>query len=515
MNSNISIQKDSNKKKGMARFLDWVERVGNRLPHPFTLFVYLVLGVIIISFIVSRFGVQVKHPVKDEVIVVKNLLSGEGLKYILLNLISNFVRFKPLGLVLTMMIGIGLAEQTGLMSAFMRKFILGASEKLLIMAIFLIGICGNIASDAAVIIVPPLAGAIFYSVKKNPLVGIAAGYAAACAGFTANLIVAGTDALLAGITEEAAHIVDETITVSPLVNYYFMFVSTLVLTVVGAWITTKYVAKQAGPYTVKDKTIKLEENYNMMENEKKGLKSAGKVSIVYWCIIVLALIPKTSPLRNVNGGLIPSTFIKAIVPFILFWFIAIGIAYGKKSGSIKTDADIPRLMGKAMEGMAGYIVLVFVISQFVSYFNWTNLGLVIAVSLGNVLKAANFTGFGMIVCVVLITMFINLFIGSGSAKWALLAPVFVPMFLMLGYSPAFAQLAYRVGDSATNAITPLFPYFPILIGFMKKYDDNLGMGTAMSYLMPYTIGFGLVWIIMMAVWFYLKLPLGPGANVFL
>ncbi len=515
MNSNISIKNNKSKKKGIARFLDWVERVGNKLPHPFTLFVYLVLFVIIISFIISRFGIQVKHPVNDEIIIVKNLLSVEGLKYILLNLISNFVEFKPLGLVLTMMIGIGLAEQTGLMSAFMRKFILGASEKLLIMSIFLIGICGNIASDAAVIIVPPLAGAIFYSVKKNPLVGIAAGYAAACAGFTANLIVAGTDALLAGITEEAAHIVDETVTVSPLVNYYFMFVSTLVLTVIGAWITTKYVEKQAGPYTVTDKTIENEEDYKMKENEKKGLKIAGKVTLIYWGIILLALIPKTSPLRNPDGGLIPSTFISSIVPFILFWFIAIGIAYGKKSGSIKTDADIPRLMGKAMEGMAGYIVLVFVISQFVSYFNWTNLGLVIAISLGNLLKAANFTGFGMIVCVILITMFINLFIGSGSAKWALLAPVFVPMFLMLGYSPAFAQLAYRVGDSATNAITPLFPYFPILIGFMKKYDDNLGMGTAMSYLMPYTIGFGLVWIIMMAVWFYLKLPLGPGANVFL
>lgn len=342
------------KKSFFYRFLDFVEKAGNKLPHPFTLFVFLTLGVVLISFIVAKAGVQVKHPVKDEMVVARNLLSKEGIQYMLLNLISNFTGFRPLGLVLTMMIGIGLAEQTGLMSAFMRKFILGAPERLLLMAVFLIGICGNLASDAAIIIVPPLAGAIFYGAKKNPLVGVAAGYAAACAGFTANLLIAGTDALLAGITEEAAKIIDPSITVSPTVNYYFMFISTLVLTVVGAWITTKFVEKQAGEYKPQGEISLDDVEFEVSEEESKGLKSAGIVTLIYWAIIILALIPQTSALRNAEGGLVPSPFLKGIVPFILFWFIAIGIAYGRKVGKIKSEADIPKLMSTAMKDMSGY-----------------------------------------------------------------------------------------------------------------------------------------------------------------
>ncbi|SKC45617.1 AbgT family transporter [Maledivibacter halophilus] len=499
----------------LYRFLKKVEIVGNKLPHPFFLFVGLVAIVIFLSLILSKIGIQVKHPVKDEIVVVKNLLSREGIRYMILNLLNNFTSFRPLGLVLSMMIGIGLAEQAGLMSAFMRKFILGAPEKLLIMSIFLIGICGNIASDASIIIVPPLAGAIFYGAKKNPIVGVAAGYAAACAGFTANLLIAGTDALLAGITEEAAHIIDPSITVSPLVNYYFMFVSTILLSIVGTWITKRYVEKQAGEY-IADENIQTDINeYQLSESESKGLRRAGLITLIYWGIIIIALIPKNSVLRADDGGIISGTFIKGIIPFILFWFIAVGIGYGRKAGTIKQSADIPKLMSKAMAGMASYIVIVFVIAQFVNFFNWTNLGLVLAVNMANLMKATNFTGLPMVIGVLFITMFINLFLGSGSAKWALLSPVFVPMFMMLGYSPEFAQIAYRIGDSTTNAISPLFPYIAIVLGFMQKYKKDAGLGTLFSLLLPYTIGFGLIWILQIAVWFIFKLPLGPGASIFM
>lgn len=503
------------KKSVLYRFLKWVELAGNKLPHPFLLFVGLVVVVMVLSLVLSQMGVQAKHPVKDEVVVVKNLLSKEGIQYIILNLLKNFTGFRPLGLVLSMMIGIGLAEQAGLMSAFMRKFILGAPEKLLIMAIFLVGICGNIASDAAVIIVPPLAGAIFYGAKKNPLVGVAAGYAAACAGFTANLVIAGTDALLAGITEEAAHIIDPNVMVSPLVNYYFMFASTIVLTIVGTWITKRYVEKQAGEYVPEGGLEANTDEYELTDNENKGLRSAGFATLIYWGIIIAVLIPQNSVLRDANGGIINGPFIKGIIPFILFWFITVGIAYGRKSGTIKEGADVPKLMTKAIEGMASYIVFVFVIAQFVSFFNWTNLGLILAVKMGELLKLANFTGFPMVISVVLVTMFINLFLGSGSAKWALLSPVFVPMFMMLDYSPEFAQLAYRIGDSTTNAISPLFPYIAIVLGFMQKYKKDAGLGTLFSLLLPYTIGFGILWIIQLAVWFFFKLPMGPGAGIFM
>ncbi len=497
------------------KMLKKVEVAGNKLPDPFILFVGLVGLVIVISFILSNMGVQAMHPVKGESVAVRNLLSREGFDYMIRNMLSNFTGFRPLGLVLSMMLGIGLAEKAGLMSSFMRKFILGAPEKLLIMAVFLIGICGNIASDAAVIIVPPLAGAVFYGAKKNPLAGVAAGYAAACAGFTANLVIAGTDALLAGITEEAAHIIDPTITTSPLVNYYFMFASTLILTVAGTWITKHYVEKQVGEYVPEAGLETGVQDFELTTDEQKGLRSAGIATLLYWGAIIAVMIPKSSILRGANGGITNGLFIKGIIPFILFWFIFVAIAYGKKVGTIAKAEDVPKLMTKAIEEMAGYIVFVFVIAQFVSFFNWTNLGLVLAVKMGDVLKASGFTGFPMVVSVVVVIMVVNIFLGSGSAKWALLSPVFVPMFMMLDYSPEFAQLAYRIGDSTTNAISPLFPYIAIVLGFMQKYKKDAGLGTLFALMMPYTIGFGLIWIIQLAVWFYFKLPLGPGASVFM
>ncbi|MCT4618185.1 MAG: AbgT family transporter [Marinisporobacter sp.] len=506
---------NSNKKKGLFyRFLDFVERTGNKLPHPFNLFVILTLTVVLVSVVLSAMEIQAKHPSKDEIIMAKSLLSKEGLRYMVLNVTKNFVNFKPLGLVLTIMLGIGMVEQTGLMSAFMRKFIMGMPEKLIIAAIFLIGICGNVASGSSIIIVPPIAGAIFYGIKKNPLVGVAAGYAATCAGFTANLIIVGTDALLAGITEEAAKIVDPSLAISPAINYYFMIASTIVLTIVGVWVTS-FIEKRAGKYSPKSEVcIEDDVTTEITKEEEKGLKSAGIATVIYWALVGISLIPESSPFRSDTGGLIPSPFLKGIVTFLFLWFLTMGIAYGVTSGKIKKGADIPTMMGNIISSLGGYIVLTFIIAQFVSYFNWTNVGLILAVSAGKLLNAINFTGMPMIICIILFSAFVNLFIGSGSSKWALLAPVFVPMFMMLGYSPAFAQVSYRIGDSMTNCITPLFPYFPIMLGFLKKYDPDAGVGTVMSMTVPYSLVFGIVWIIQLIIWYALKLPLGPGATIF-
>lgn len=504
------------KKTFFSRFLDLVERSGNKLPHPFILFVILCLVVIGASFIINMLGVSVSHPVTGEAIEAQNLLSAEGVQWMVLNLIENFTGFAPLGLVLTMVLGIGLAEKVGFMSAFMKKVMLGAPEKLLLMSVFFIGIIGNIASDAAVIIVPPLAGALFYGTKRNPLVGIAAGYAAACAGFTANIVIAGTDALLAGITQEAAQTMEPGIVISPAVNYYFMIVSTLILTVVGAYVTKKFVEPQAGEYIPPEGFVMDEDEFTVSEIESKGVIRAGIASLIYWGLIVAMLIPQDSPFRGEEGTIVPSPFLSGIVPFILFWFIIVGIVYGKTVGTIKTNADIPKYMTKAMEGMAGYIVLVFVIAQFVEYFNWTNLGMILAVSSADIIDTLGVSGLPMVIGVLLVSSVVNLFIGSGSAKWALLSPVFVPMFMVLGYSPEYAQLAYRIGDSVTNAITPLFPYFPIVLGFFAKYDESKAkIGTVMAMIMPYTLAFGIIWIIMLAVWHIGGLPLGPGGNILL
>src|SRR6056297_2624948 len=295
------------KKSAVHKFLNFVEKWGNKLPHPFTLFVILTAFLVLLSFIVGIAGVAVDHPTKDTVVEARNLLSGEGVQYMILNLLDNFTGFRPLGLVLGMMLGIGLAEKAGLMSAFMKKFMLGAPERLLLAAIFLIGICGNIASDAALIIVPPLAGAIFYGTNRNPLVGVAAGYAAASAGFTANLVIAGTDALLAGISEEAAMIIDPTITVSPLVNYYFMIVSTILLTIGGTWITKKFIEKQAGEYTPEEGMDINVAEFELTESENKGLRAAGITTLIYWGIIIALMIPQSSILRSDAGGIIDGT----------------------------------------------------------------------------------------------------------------------------------------------------------------------------------------------------------------
>lgn len=495
--------------------LKWIENAGNKLPHPFIMFIWLIVILVILSAVFGSMGVSVQHPAKDEVVAVNSLLTKDGLQYILANTIKNFSGFAPLGLVLSMMLGIGLAEQSGLMDSFMKRFILGAPEKLLLFTVFLIGICGNIASDAAAVVIPGLAGAIFYGAKKNPIVGIIAGYAAANAGFSANLIIAGTDVLLASITAESAKIIDPAAQVSPLVNYFFMAASTILLAIVGTWITSKIVVKIAGEYIPEGQIADQTKEFNLGKKEIQGLRSAGLVTLIYWGIIVAALIPITSPLRGDGGSIISSPFINGIVPLLLGWFIAIGIAYGQKVGTVKRSADVPKLMAKSIEGMSSYIVLVFVMAQFIGFFNWTNLGLVLSVKLADVLKAANFTGFSMVVAVILITMFINLFIGSGSAKWALLAPVFVPMFMMLDYSPAFAQVAYRIGDSTTNAITPLSPYFAIALGFMQKYKKDIGVGNFFSLALPYVLGFGIMWTLLLGVWYAMNLPLGPGAGIFL
>jgi aminobenzoyl-glutamate transport protein len=514
MRRTVVAMEKSERKSPFYRFLDWVERVGNKLPDPFTMFVALIVIVLALSFVLAKLNVQIKHPTKDQMVMAKNLLSGDGLKFMFVNVTKNFVGFAPLGLVLTMMLGIGLAEQVGLMNAFMKRFIIGAPKQLLVTAIILIGICGNLASDASIIIIPPLAGAIFYGAKRNPLVGIAIGYSACCAGFTANLLIVGTDALLAGITQEAAKIIDANVTVNPAVNYFFMFVSTILLTVAGVWVSAG-LEKRMGTYTPKAGFKVEETSMEVTAEEKKGLRAAGIATLIYWVIVVAFLIPKKSFLRNPKGGLVPSPFLDSIIALIFLWFVVIGIAYGRKLGKIKGGGDVARHMTSAIKDMGSYIVLVFVIAQFTAYFNWTNLGLILAISLSNLLKAWNFTGIPMVLLVIIFTSFVNLFIGSGSAKWALLAPIFVPMFMMVGYSPAFAQCAYRIGDSTTNALTPLFPYFPILLGFLKRYDDDVGIGTVMSMTVPFTLVFGLVWLVQIVVWMIFKLPLGPGAGIFL
>ena len=500
------------KKKGIfQRFLDIVEKVGNKLPDPFALFVGLAVLMIITSWIFSLFDASVVHPGKGEVMPIKSLISAEGLQFILESMLNNFTGFAPLGLVVVMMLGVGLAEKVGLLDYAVRKTIMKSPPFLLTYTVVFVGIMGNLASDAAVVLIPPLAALVFYKVGRHPLAGLAAGFAGAGAGFTANLFIAGTDALLAGISTEAARIMDETFTVSPVDNWFFNIASVVVLTIVGGLLTSKFIEPRLGKY---EGEALEDEGTEDLPNEKRAFIHAVLAGLLYVAIIVAAIfIPANSPLTNAEGGLIPSSpFLSGIIPIILFFFIIIGVTFGISVGKIKSSKDVSHYMSEAVKDLSSYIVLVFAIAQFTAYFNWSNLGTWVAVNGAQFLESVNFTGMPLIIGYIIFTSLLNFLITSGSAKWAIEAPIFVPMFMELGYHPAFTQVAYRIADSSTNIITPLFPYMVIILAFMQRYNKKASIGTYMSLMIPYSLVFLATWIILILVFFYLGIPFGPGIH---
>ncbi|GKV69268.1 aminobenzoyl-glutamate transporter [Sporosarcina sp. NCCP-2716] len=494
------------------KMLNGIERVGNRLPDPFILFVFLAAAVMVASLIFSLFGAQVKHPGTGETLPINNLLSGEGLQYILESMITNFTGFAPLGIVLAMMLGIGLTEKVGLLDYAIKKTILKSPAWLLTYAVAFVGVMGNIASDAAMLLIPPLAAMIFYKVGRHPLAGLAVGYASAGAGFTANLFIVGTDALLSGISTEAAKIVDDSIVVTPVDNWYFNIVSVFMLTLLAGFITTKFIEPRLGKYTGEAVDVDMDEDD---PRAAKAFRNAVLAGLAYIAILVIGIFWPDSPLRNEDGKLIPSPFISGIVPIILFLFLTVGIAYGITVGKIKSGKDIAGYMAEAMKDMSGYIVLIFAISQFIAYFNWSNIGTWIAVNGAEFLESVNFTGIGLIIAYIIFTALMNFLITSGSAKWALEAPIFVPLFMQLNYHPAFTQVAYRIADSSTNIVTPLLPYMVVVLTFMQKYDKKAGIGTLISLMLPFSICFLIAWIILLLVFFYAGIPFGPGITPFL
>lgn len=500
------------KKNIFQRFLDGVEYIGNKLPDPFVIFVILALLVIVISGIFSAMNASVIHPGTGEDLPVQNLISGDGLEFMLTSMLDNFTGFAPLGIVLAMMLGIGLAEKVGFMDYAIRKTVLKSPPAVLTYSMVFVGILGNLASDAAMVIIPPLGALVFYKVGRHPLAGLAAGFAGAGAGFTANLFIAGTDALLSGISTEAAALIDDSLAVSPVDNWYFNIVSVFLLTVVGGLLTDKFVEPRLGKYEGEEVE---DEGAEELPNAKKGLILSVVNGALYWLIIVGVIMLPDSPLRGDDGSVIPSPFLDGIVPIIFVFFVIIGLTFGITVGRIKSSKDMAGYMSEAMKDMSGYIVLVFAIGQFIAYFEWSNLGTYVAVNGAEFLESVNFTGIELIIAYVLFTGLLNLIITSGSAKWAIEAPIFVPMFMQLGYDPAFTQLAYRIADSSINIVTPLFPYMIIVLAFMKRYDKDANIGSYMALMLPYAVTFLVVWIILLMFFYFTGLPIGPGVHTFL
>ena len=493
------------------RLLDRIEKTGNRLPHPATLFAIFAFLVAITSDIIARLNITAIHPGTGKLVEAVSMLNADGLRFIYSKATENFVHFPPLGIVLVAMIGIGVAEGSGLISALLRHLVTAAPKRLVTAAVITAGILSHLASSAGYVVLIPLGAMIFAAFKRHPIAGIAAAFCGVSGGFGANFLIGSIDPILAGLTESAASMIDPGIQINPAVNFYFMVASAFLLVILGTWVTEKIVEPRLGKYEGN-----LEEFETVSPNEKKGLLLAG-IAVVLTLGILLALtLPSGSVLRDPEtGSLLRSPFVSGMITAIMLFFLIPGIVYGAVTGTIKNDKDVVRHMTSSMKGLAGYIVLVFFAGQFVYYFKHSNIGVLLAIKGAELLQTIGFTGILLLVAFVILSAFINLFMGSASAKWAIMAPVFVPMFMLLGYHPGITQAAFRIGDSITNIITPMMSYFALIVTFAQKYDEKYGIGTITATMVPYTVVFGVMWILFLAVWMWLGFPTGPGAPIHL
>ncbi|MET3289880.1 UNVERIFIED_CONTAM: aminobenzoyl-glutamate transport protein [Brevibacillus sp. OAP136] len=501
---NAKVQDTGSQATGL---LKWVERVGNKLPNPFMLFVYLIVILMLLTAFLSIFNVTAVDPIKNETVHVKNLLSKEGLQWIFPNIIKNFSGFLPLGSILTLMLGVGLAEKVGLLETVIRKMSLRVSARYASYLVAFIAFFSHIASDATFVIMPPLGALIFLAVGRNPIAGLLAAIAGVGSGFSANILIVTTDVLLSGISSEISKGVNPAITVSVLDNWFFMAVSVLLLTALIGFITDKFIEPKLGVYHASDKH-QLEK---LTEQQNKALKAAGIAALLFIAIIAALVVPANGLLRDPKlGTIVPSPFISGIVPIILLFFLTVSITYGIKIGVIKKQNDIPELLTGPMKGMAGFIVMVFPLSQFVAFFNWSNMGSFLALSITDVLEKTNLTGAPVFIGLMFLSAFLCMFIASGSAIWSLLAPVFVPMFMALGYHPAFAQIAFRIADSSVLPFAIVSPFIPLFLNFLQEYKKDAKLGTYYSLILPYPIAIFACWTLLLVVWYFLGLPIGPG-----
>ena len=498
--------------RALSVFLTTVERGGNALPHPGTLFAILAGVIILVSAIAARTGIEVVHPGTGELIQPVSLATVAGLHRILTEMVTNFTSFAPLGTVLVSMLGIGVLESSGLIGAGLRLLVLSAPKHLLTFVIVLAGVLSNTASEIGYVLLVPLGGIIFLGAGRHPIAGLAAAFAGVSGGYSANLLLGTVDPLLAGLSEEAARIVDDGYRVNPAANYYFMVVSTFIIATAGTWVTERIVIPRLGPYEGQGDTDAPDVLQELSSIERRGLGYALLAAAVFVAFLLWGTVPADGFLRNPEtGGLLRSPFLSGIVAFIFLGGTVVGVAYGAATGAFRNDADVMNGMGKTISTLGTYLVLVFFAAQFVAYFNWTNLGLIMAVKGAETLRSSGLGGIPLMLSFVLLSSFINLFMGSASAKWAIMAPVFVPMFMLLGYTPELTQTAYRIGDSTSNIIAPMMSYFALIVAFFERYDKRSGIGTVVATMLPYTVTFFMCWSILLMIWMTLGLPVGPGA----
>lgn len=503
--------------KALESTLYKLERFGNRLPHPTLLFVWLAFFLIILSAVAVIFKLSAIHPLSQEAIVARSLLSGEGVRQIVSHLVTNFTQFAPVGPVLVAMLGLGIAERSGLLDILLKALLNVTRERGLSLIVVLLGVFSSIAADAGYVVLIPLAGALFQTAGKPPLAGIAASFMGVSGGYSANLLLGPVDVILSGISTEAAQIYQPDYQVAITANYYFMVASTGFIALIGAWVTEKvtipYLTAHGAAYSKTQDNQAYAPNaiqLQLTELQKRGLQKTACVVLLVIVIIALLVLPENAPLRNQQEGtLLNSPFITHIVVFIAVIFAVAGVVYGRATHSLTTQTNVIEAMEESMRSMAGYLVLMFFAAQMVAIFSWSQLGLIFSIKGAQWLAGLVVPKEGLLVGMLFLVAVINLLIGSASAKWALLAPIFVPMLMIVGIPPEWTQVTYRIGDSASNIITPLMPYFALVVAYMQKYEPDRGLGSLMAVMMPYSVLLLIGWGLLLVLWSILGLPLGP------
>ncbi len=515
----MSKPKTLEKKSLVVRMLDGVEKAGNALPSPATIFLVLTALVMVISAICAAAGVSVTYETIDtasgsivqNTVAAVNLLSPDSIRHLITTMVSNFTGFFALGTVFTIILGVSVADGSGMLSALLRRAATAAPKHLVTAMVVFLGIMSNIASSTGYVVLVPLGAILFMAFGRHPIAGLAAAFAGVSGGWSANLLIGTNDPMFAGMSTQAANMLDPNYSVSPVCNWFFMFASTFVITAIGTLVTDKLVEPRLGKYEGAIDTNTGE----LSAEEKRGLKFAGIAALVYLALIAIAVLPPHALLRNpATGEILSSPFMSGIIFIMMLLFLIPGIAYGVGAGSIKNDKDVVELMSKGISGISGFLVLIFFAAQFTNFFTYSNLGTILSVAGANFLQSIGFVGMPLVICFIIITAVLNMFVAVDSAKWAIMAPIFVPMFMRLGMSPELTQVAYRIGDSCTNIIAPTMPFFVLTVAFFQKYDKKAGIGTVVSTMLPYSICFLLGWIVLFILWYVLKLPLGPGSPMF-
>ena len=496
------------------RFLNVIETVGNRLPDPAVLFVILMVLTWLLSAVLAPIEFSEINPRTGEPIRVVNQLTGTALAAFMAGMVNTFTSFPPLGVVLVALLGVGVAEHTGFINAGLKGLLSFTPKMLLTPMLILAAIVSHTAADAGYVLVIPLGGVIFYAAGRHPLAGISAAFAGVSGGFSANFIPSGIDPLLQGFTQSAAQIIQEDRLVNPLSNFYFTSVSSILVILVGWYLTDKVVEPRLKGTEIDGDPDEMPQMAELGDKDRRGLMAGLVTALVLVVLLVLAMLPETSPLRSPQGELtaFSAPLMQMIVPLIFIFFLIPGVVHGVVAGTVKSHRDVVEGMSKAMGTMAYYIAMVFFVALFIAAFSQSNVGLLIAIKGANFLRDLNLAPQITIVGIIMLSAVVNLFVGSASAKWALLSTIFVPMLMELGISPELTQAAYRVGDSTTNIITPLMPYFPLVVVFCQRYVKSTGIGTLVSLMLPYAVTLLITWSLFLVVYWVAGIPLGLQAT---